>query len=368
MDIDAQLPWMHQLMNSFRPRLAKSALLAVILTLASTGAFATTYNFRVAAPGVVLRTNATLAPAWAVTGAFDFPGVQVGASAAVNLPVNVKNTGSGPGIPSVSAFSGANASDFRVVSNGCATPVEAGQTCTVTVDFAPAARGARTAALQVDTAAVPFTGTGLSADPYFSNVSLLLDMDGVDGASSFVDAKGVAITSVGVLNRTSVAKFGASGYFSGSSSSYLTAPNSTAFGFGTGDFTMETWVNTLTDGSLISLRTDGSTTYYSNVLRITGGHLAWSDGVAWSIGTAPVPAGTWTHVAVTRASGTLRLFVNGTLDIAVTKTLDLGSSRMARIGVLEDGVTPFKGYIDDLRVTKGVARYTSSFTPPAAPM
>lgn len=283
-------------MNLFRHPLAKAALLAMTSLLASTGASATTYNFRVAAPGVVLRPSGASAPAWAVTGTYDFPAGVVGVPASSNLGLNVRNTGNGPGVPSVSAFSGANASDFRVVSNGCVTPVEAGQACTLTVGFTPAARGVRTAQLQVDTAAIQFSGAGLSSDPYFANVSLLLDMDGVDGATSFSEAKGVAITSVGALHRTSVAKSGASGYFSGTTSSYLTAPSSSEFGFGTGDFTMETWVNTLTDGCLISLRTDGNSVFYNNVLRISGGRLAWSDGSAWSTGTIPVPTGAWTHV------------------------------------------------------------------------
>jgi hypothetical protein len=84
-------------------------------------------------------------------------------------------------------------------------------------------------------------------------------------------------------------------------------------------------------------------------------------------GTTSIAANTWYHVAVSRYAGNTRLFVNGVQDGSTysDSTNYLAVANRPVIGV-GGGLAAFffNGYIDDLRITKGIARYTSNFTPP----
>ncbi|MDR1062866.1 MAG: LamG domain-containing protein, partial [Azoarcus sp.] len=77
----------------------------------------------------------------------------------------------------------------------------------------------------------------------------------------------------------------------------------------------------------------------------------------------------WYHIAVTRQDGVFRMFVDGQLEASATKSIAVDFSQngtaIGNNGWDADGF--FIGYIDELRVTKGRARYTSAFTPPNAP-
>jgi YD repeat-containing protein len=100
------------------------------------------------------------------------------------------------------------------------------------------------------------------------------------------------------------------------------------------------------------------------ILRSTSG----TDIVGISGGT--VVAGVWQHAAFCRSGSAIALYLNGAAVAAGTASLNPAPSiaRPLTIGVLDDGSTPagyFTGYIDDVRITTGVARYTGSFIPPA---
>jgi hypothetical protein len=82
-----------------------------------------------------------------------------------------------------------------------------------------------------------------------------------------------------------------------------------------------------------------------------------------------VPTDRWVHVAVTKAGGVLRQFLDGLL---VGSNTLVGTAVASQVGTVIgrdtlDTTRDFNGYIDDLRITKGVARYTANFTPPAEP-
>jgi len=83
--------------------------------------------------------------------------------------------------------------------------------------------------------------------------------------------------------------------------------------------------------------------------------------------TNTIKAYAWTHVAVTRSSGTVRGFLNGVLEFTVTDSRTFSSSAPTYIGT---DVSPqyFNGFINDVRILKGTAQYTSAFTPPTAPL
>ena len=233
-----------------------------------------------------------------------------------------------------------------------------------------------------DSAAATVTLTVAGAvDASFANVSLLLKADGANGSTSFVDssANAFAVSRAGsTVISTGQSKYGGtSTYFPGSSA--LLINDSNAFTFD-GDFTMEAWVYmTSTSGyrSIISQWAPSSFTF-----RVDNGrpYLAYRLGAS-DVGvqgtTTLVSANTWTHVAVSRSGSTIRLFVNGVQDATTataagafgnsTNKISVGNV-LTSVGAFDPygGGYAFAGYIDDLRVTKGVARYTTNFTPPGS--
>ena len=76
---------------------------------------------------------------------------------------------------------------------------------------------------------------------------------------------------------------------------------------------------------------------------------------------------TWYHLAVTRSGSTVRLFINGVVSGSSTQTTSIyPSTHNITIGTDAAGNYPMNGYLSDVRITKGLARYTSNFTPPTA--
>jgi len=169
-----------------------------------------------------------------------------------------------------------------------------------------------------------------------------------------------------------------SAYFNGSAS-YLYAQPNTAFAFGTGDFTVECWVNFASlspggSGAIVPFcQSDaiGSSTnnkwwfgYTASTLRFATHNAG---GFSCTIPFSP-STGTWYYVTVVRSSGTIYMFVGGTSGTVTTTGTPSGYS-LSQNGLSVGGFsTPayLNGYIQDLRVTKGVARYTTTFTPPTA--
>ena len=77
--------------------------------------------------------------------------------------------------------------------------------------------------------------------------------------------------------------------------------------------------------------------------------------------------GNWHHIAVTRSGNVFRTFTDGTLNNSSTAAVTLYDGTLpVYVGAQNTGSNPFTGYIDDLRITKGYARYTASFTAPTA--
>jgi hypothetical protein len=202
-----------------------------------------------------------------------------------------------------------------------------------------------------------------TTDPDFASVSLLLHMDGSNGSTTFTDSSSSALSITANGNAqisTAQSKFGgASGLFDGSGD-YLSF-SALSIGSST-DATLECWVylNSVADAGIFG------TTFSGNwqLLAVLSGKLyAYWNGVEVEEATASITTNTWHHVAITRASGTLRLFVNGTLRAsASSSTSNTTVSRIANTTYRGD----LNGYVDDARVTIGVARYTASFTAPTA--
>ena len=186
--------------------------------------------------------------------------------------------------------------------------------------------------------------------------------------------KVIAETVGDAKTSTSVVKYGTTSMAFDGTGDYLRIPSSTELDFGTGDFTIETWVNftALTTSRVFLDRwITGNANGWQFYWRSTGTSIVFLTGSSTVLVQDPngsnIIAGAWNHVAVTRSGTTVRLFVNGivvatnTSSVSFTNTLPLG------VGIQTSTTTnPFQGYLSDTRITKGVARYTTNFTPPTA--
>ena len=156
--------------------------------------------------------------------------------------------------------------------------------------------------------------------------------------------------------------------FSGTGA-WLTAPDSTALQLGTGDFTIEGWVGINAVGTAYAIVSKGAAATGWSVNITSGNKLQFSYTAATLTGATSLAAGAWYYFSVVRSgsgTGNLKIYLNGTADAtsggAVTDNFNQTS--ILYVGASRTGTTPLNGYIDDLRITKGVARYTANFTSP----
>jgi len=177
---------------------------------------------------------------------------------------------------------------------------------------------------------------------------------------------------------TTQSKFGGSSMaFDGTSGSRLLPAASANFAFGTGDFTIESWIytNTISGGKgffQLSDTVGGLKTSYTSGIILTLGDAnngAMNCNVLNTTIASPnssIAINTWYHVAVTRQSGSVRLFINGVLVGGPTTVSGSITAQNIVVGGYYDTNYLWNGYLDDFRVTKGYARYTANFTPPSA--
>ena len=214
-------------------------------------------------------------------------------------------------------------------------------------------------------------------DLFRSNVSLLLHGDGTNGSTTIVDSSPTpkTVTAVGDAKiSTAQSKFGGASVLFDGSGDYLTTPNIDSFNLSSGDLTIETWIRlnatNKTQGIFSSRGTEGGGVVFRVQSDNTLVFFITNQASTAALNPGVVSVNTWHHVAVTRSGNTFRLFLDGIAGSAVTSSAT-GTAGSALIAVgTENTVTatsPLDAYIDDLRITKGVARYTANFTPPTAP-
>jgi hypothetical protein len=216
-------------------------------------------------------------------------------------------------------------------------------------------------------------------DVYVNNVSLLLRGNGTDGSTTFVDSSlsPKTITAVGNAQiSTAQSKFGGASMLFDGNGDYLQASYNSSYDFGTGDFTVELWIyraGNSTGGvgsdyeALIGSNASGNSKWTIYLRRSTK-NIAWfgDDGTLRETSGATISDSAWYHVAWCRSGSTLRGFIDGTQRYSATATGSYTTGSEMRIAYDLDANRQFYGYIDDLRITKGVARYTANFTPPGA--
>jgi hypothetical protein len=199
-----------------------------------------------------------------------------------------------------------------------------------------------------------------ATDPNFASVSLLLHMDGSNNSTTFTDSSSsaLAITANGNAKiSTTQSKFGgASGLFDGTGDFVSFSGISIS---SSADCTIECWFYRTGGEGLFGASGGGN---YQLLAVLDGNLYAYWNGNELQGGT--VTDNAWHHAAVTRSSGTMRLFFNGTqVATSSSNTQTFSITRVAQSVNRSD----FNGYIDDARVTVGVARYTANFTAPTAP-
>ena len=214
-------------------------------------------------------------------------------------------------------------------------------------------------------------------DPQFGSVSLLLHGN-ADGSGNILDSSpspktitkfGNAASTIPPSYPNGNSAFGNALSFDGNGD-YLQSA-SADFGFGLQDFTIEIWfyINTLqSPNNRLIFFSDNKSNIDLSGSGINSGKIVYYDGTSYPTSGSALALGQWHHVAVTRSATNGRIFINGQQLASFTSSFNYGTtSRQLFIGATNSGVESFNGYIDDLRITKGVARYTSNFTPPTAP-
>ena len=162
---------------------------------------------------------------------------------------------------------------------------------------------------------------------------------------------------------------GGSGYFDGSGD-YLQTSSSSSFNFGTGDFTAECWFYPTAIGrqhSLIDLRSAATNGWIFYV--DTSNRIVYYDGSSSAnSGSSIINLNAWQHIAFTRSGTSLKGFLNGVQVISVTNSRNNATDVPATIGASFDNPGNSLGYISEVRINKGTALYTATFTPPTAPL
>lgn len=198
-----------------------------------------------------------------------------------------------------------------------------------------------------------------------SGTSLLLNFT---NAGIFDSAAKNDIDTIGNTQiSTSVKKFGTGSIYFDGTGDWLTIPGGSQFAFGTGDFTIECWINKPAAGNGPIIDARGSAAAVPYAFYVDGSNYPYFyDGNSY-VSTIAITNNQWNHVAVTRSGSTLRIFVNGVQGYSGTATGNFTAASTIFIGGQNfSSPATMTGYIDDLRITKGVARYTANFTPPGA--
>ncbi|MBF0451183.1 MAG: hypothetical protein HQK75_10805, partial [Candidatus Magnetomorum sp.] len=204
---------------------------------------------------------------------------------------------------------------------------------------------------------------------------LMIHSDNVNGDTEFIDSSlsHHTITTYGNVNHSTVtSKFGKSSNYYDGAQDYLHVPASSDFSFGTNHFTIDFWAYLLdvsrTDQGILS--TVGSINNYTDGWRITYevGRFEFRgyNTAIVAASDATFQNNTWYHIAVVRKDGTVKIYVDGvekgsgTITEDIISTVDLNNGR-AYVGY-DDYY--FYGYLDEIRISNGIARWTENFTPP----
>ena len=203
-----------------------------------------------------------------------------------------------------------------------------------------------------------------------ANTSLLLNFTnaGIYDATSKNDLETVGNAQIS----TSVSKFGGGSIAFDGTGDYLVSryPTADMTTFGTGDFTIEMWIrftNASTTPEMIFLDfRPGAGNQIAPMFYVLSNTVRYYVNGFDRITSATISSGQWYHLAVARSGTSTKMFIDGTQSGSTYTDSNnyISGASYPVIGAARDGLYGVDGYIDDLRITKGYARYTANFTPP----
>jgi len=219
--------------------------------------------------------------------------------------------------------------------------------------------------------------SGIPTSPYTSDANTKLLANYTNGGIIDATGKNVLETVGNAQISTTQSKWGGSSISCpATNGNYcISPPNQPNLLFGTGQFTIEMWVYptafTNTAAGIIGYGLSGGYVDWNLELNTSGTLLYIDNDTGRVSASSNLSLNTWTHIAVVRTATAVTVYFNGT-SVATYSTINniSGSSTSARLYVGTGAQVPasrqFIGFIDDLRITKGYARYTANFTPPTA--
>lgn len=212
-------------------------------------------------------------------------------------------------------------------------------------------------------------------DPHYASVVALLNFEGANGQTWFLDERGSKWSRIGTpaLTTAQTPGFGTSSLDDPAGNSYILTASKADFGYGTGDFTIEFFARP-TNLTGIKVWYDQRTSLNQtrpSIYDSGGGNLRYFVSNADRItgGAGSVVINTWQHIAVSRSAGSTRMFVGGVQKGSTYTDATNYDASLIVLGQAGDQLASAFGFIGQykgLRVTKGVGRYTANFTPPAA--
>jgi len=219
-----------------------------------------------------------------------------------------------------------------------------------------------------------FTGGTVSGATTFSS-GVTLSSTLTAGASVGTSGQALVSTGTGVQWGVSSPGYNYSSQFGGGNQYLGITTSNAAFGFGTGEFTIEGWFYPTLNpangvGTLFEFRTGPSSTALA--LRInTSLQLVFYDGplnTETTFTTRTISLNAWQHIALVRIGNTVYGYINGLLAGSVAVTSNLGSSQPFYIGTNQTAGYNYYGLASNVRVVKGTGIYTAAFTPPTSPL
>ena len=191
----------------------------------------------------------------------------------------------------------------------------------------------------------------------------------VYGFEAATDRVGKTVTAYGNAQQsTTQKKFGTSSVQFDGTGDYLEITSNPDFNYGTSDFTIELWSYqssfSPSGQTLIDHRTSATDVSILLDTDSSGAVKLFVNGSYRITANTSLTSSAWNHIALSRVSGTTRMFINGTLQSTTYADSNNYLSKPLVIGASYAGANGLVGYLDEIRITKGVGRYTTTFVPP----
>lgn len=212
--------------------------------------------------------------------------------------------------------------------------------------------------------------SSLNVDPYANKVSVLLL-----GNNTLLEEVSQTLATADVdLQFSTDKKFGThSFYFPSTTTQRLIVPYVSSLNFGNSDFTVESWIKlptgTASNSNIFLTRRASVAVYAPYSLILTPTYVRFlgsSNGTSWDLDfqvNITFPVDSWFHLAICRNGSTFKFFLNGTEIGSTTSTITIYSTADNLYFGSMGTSYPFKGFVDDFRITSGICRYLTNFIP-----